>query len=840
MARIETYTAQRALQPGNTPTARLSSAVGEELGALGGTLASVSATLAERQQRKEDFAAENGYRRLKLELENDMVNQQQTMPPDGSGFHEKFLVESYRPRRDAFLSTVPERLRPRFESLLNDTGGPDALEWSMRSATVERDTMYSWQRDEIKQTQDMLATAISLNPDGYDALLEDGRQLITAASLPRPERDKLLADWETTAQTAILNRMLETDPQGALRELGVDTRQLSPTTQFAILSRAVQWRESRDNPNAVSNKGAMGLMQIMPGTAADVAKALGDTQFPHGAPENIIRAYMSNPYINKMYGEHYLQQQLRRFANTRNPVETALVAYNWGPENAQRWVESGYDDSMLPKETRDYKTEIMASISAPGSKGDPATVKFAGNNGATLEGVNTDLQARLQDAFAAVGLDTIRFNSGHRSPFENRKAGGAENSQHLHGNALDIDVTNMKITERVELVKALSAAGVTGLGIGSNIIHADLGGRRAWGYATAAGGGEVPKWAQGVIAEHLAGTTPPVRRVAGRYGSLPYDKRQQFTTKADQLIAQQQAQRARSTAVEKVQVRMSRDNELASIRATGQSTPNFDETAISTILGEDDYLKFVDDRATAQAVFTAKQGISQMTPADMDARYEEYAPLAGSADFARQQEVQAAVQREIDRVRRLRASRPDKAALEFPEVKGTYEGLSEQLAQGDPTPTDVQGFVKLMLDTQAGIEIAEDARAPVPREWAVEIGKALSRVPEATGRNTRDVQASILAQFTALQTTFGDYADEVISYALSEYNGINKEQAKLLSGYVTALEAGSGIFRTKAIDQMQDTSQVEGFNLFDFFFPPSDTDAATAEERLRQEAAEEP
>lgn len=841
MARIETYVAQRPLQPGNTPSIQLSSAVGQEVAGLGAEVQSFAAQLQQRQEQKENFKAENDRRKLNLELAEDLRLRASEAPEDGAGVYESFVTKDFRPKRDAFLASLPPRLRPRFEEVLADESGADAYEWSTRAAGTERDLNYDYQRREITATSEQLATAISMNPEGYDGLLAEGQTLIDASSLPTPEKQKLAADWEKMAQVSILNRMLEDDPQGILRELGVDARQLSPGTQFEVLSRAVQWQESRDNPNAVSGKGAIGLMQIMPATAGDIAKEIGDANFPAGASSQVIERYLSNPYVNKMYGEHYLKKQLRAFAGTRNPIETALVAYNAGPGVAAKWVESGYDDKVLPKETRDYKSAILADIAAPSGKGDPQSVQFVGVD---IAKVNPDLKGRVADAFASIGLEKVKVNSGARTPFENKEVGGAPYSQHLDGNALDIDVSGMKLSDRVELIKALSAAGVTGLGIGTNIIHADLGGRRAWGYATSAGGGEVPKWAAGVIAEHLAGTTPPIRRVAGRYGTLPYDVRQQFTSKADQLISQQAASAARSTAVEKVQIRAARDNELALIRATGQGDPNFDETAVSTILGEDDYLKFTTDRDIAQRSFTAKQGIAEMTPSDMEARIAEYEPREG-ATFSSDTEVQAAVRKEVDRVTRLRATRPDKAALELPEVKGVYNAINERgLAGEEIPPAEIQSFVSQMLNAQSQMEIKLEARAPIPREWALGIGQDLSRVPKPGETDVREMQATIVAQYTHLQETFGEYADEVIAYALSEYNGVSKDQAEFLASYVTAMQAGSGIFRKGYFDQVQDTSQTEGFNIFGWYpfggapVDESPQDGLSTEERIRQQEAE--
>jgi soluble lytic murein transglycosylase len=91
------------------------------------------------------------------------------------------------------------------------------------------------------------------------------------------------------------------------------------------LVAAVVFAESRFDPSAVSPRGALGLMQIMPSTAAWIAEQLGQP-----VPTN---ADLHDPALNTHLGTWYLRHLLDRFGG----VESALAAYNAGPSNVERW-----------------------------------------------------------------------------------------------------------------------------------------------------------------------------------------------------------------------------------------------------------------------------------------------------------------------------------------------------------------------------------------------------------------------------------------------------------------------------------------------------------------------
>lgn len=71
--------------------------------------------------------------------------------------------------------------------------------------------------------------------------------------------------------------------------------------------------------------------------------------------------------------------------------------------------------------------------------------------------------------------------SGYRSPEHNAKVGGAKNSQHIHGNAYDVDVSSLTPAQRQALARQARASGFQGIGVYNNSMHFDVGPRRAWG-----------------------------------------------------------------------------------------------------------------------------------------------------------------------------------------------------------------------------------------------------------------------------------------------------------------------------------------------------------------------
>jgi soluble lytic murein transglycosylase-like protein len=85
--------------------------------------------------------------------------------------------------------------------------------------------------------------------------------------------------------------------------------------------------ESQFRPEVVSPAGARGLMQVMPGTAADMARARGET---------VSAAQLNQPVINIEYGQSYLEF-LRDYSGTSGLLPKVIASYNAGPAPVAAW-----------------------------------------------------------------------------------------------------------------------------------------------------------------------------------------------------------------------------------------------------------------------------------------------------------------------------------------------------------------------------------------------------------------------------------------------------------------------------------------------------------------------
>jgi soluble lytic murein transglycosylase len=121
----------------------------------------------------------------------------------------------------------------------------------------------------------------------------------------------------------------------------------------SLLIKAVMKKESNLNPEAVSNTGAVGLMQVMPKTALEIASQLNIADYSDKKLKEVE--------INIMLGTYYLKKMLDYYNNN---LILALASYNAGIGNVENWYskDPGIEKKIckIPfKETRHYVKSII-------------------------------------------------------------------------------------------------------------------------------------------------------------------------------------------------------------------------------------------------------------------------------------------------------------------------------------------------------------------------------------------------------------------------------------------------------------------------------------------------
>jgi soluble lytic murein transglycosylase len=130
----------------------------------------------------------------------------------------------------------------------------------------------------------------------------------------------------------------------------------------AAFVMSIARRESEFNPAVVSPAGALGLMQVMPGTARDTARDLGLTY-----SQDLL---LDDPAHNALIGATFLSGLMDRYDG--NPVLVS-AAYNAGPRRAEEWIERFGDpreaedavywiEAIPFSETRNYIMRVTESL----------------------------------------------------------------------------------------------------------------------------------------------------------------------------------------------------------------------------------------------------------------------------------------------------------------------------------------------------------------------------------------------------------------------------------------------------------------------------------------------
>ncbi|MGN6270811.1 MAG: transglycosylase SLT domain-containing protein [Sphingomonas sp.] len=112
---------------------------------------------------------------------------------------------------------------------------------------------------------------------------------------------------------------------------GYPTVPVPPTVQpYWTIIHAISRQESQFDRQIVSRAGAIGLMQLMPGTARETAGRIGLAYSPSS---------LTDPAYNVQLGVNYFQRMFDNYGS----YPLAIAAYNAGPGNVNKWLAANGD-----------------------------------------------------------------------------------------------------------------------------------------------------------------------------------------------------------------------------------------------------------------------------------------------------------------------------------------------------------------------------------------------------------------------------------------------------------------------------------------------------------------
>lgn len=467
------------------------------------------------------------------------------------------------------------------------------------------------------------------NRVSFDSALGDSSVLISDPSIPSNVRDKARRDISAHIEAAKVTGMISPSEAAQLRDKhlrGADEQLSLNLAQLDILQRPGFFSSNAGISSAMNgtdiataSTAALGGKPLVldPNVARVVGAQMGDAALPDDP--KLAAAYLTDPEVNARYAEAAMKLLTDKY---KGDMTAAAIAT--GPEGsmslADQWVKSNHDESVLPPKMRAYYRDVMARM-APEAEMSDIPIRAA--PGVDLESVDVvvlDRFEKLQSVFGA----QLPVISGTRDAEHNAAVGGAKGSQHLGGEALDIDVSSLSEKDRVRFIENASALGFTGVGVYKNSIHLDIGNRRAWGpdYHS----GSVPGWAKEVIDRHTRGDiatiTPAMKGVAPEYAALSFDQRLKLYDADKQAVAQQSMDK-------RAGIQVAVDNAPAAIMQSGsfdRPLPTAEDfvAAWGATEGIDKFKQFDASVDVAEKAF----GMRTMSSADIGALVEAATPTS--------------------------------------------------------------------------------------------------------------------------------------------------------------------------------------------------------------------
>jgi hypothetical protein len=320
----------------------LANALGN-VGQLGGAYLAIR---TKEEEERQNYDAMLKYNQFEGAVRRNVAGATTGLPADGSGYA-GLAATTWQKGYDEFQKSIPSWLQERYAPQAEDFKNSLVLSADEFTRSATRGHSITTIDKAIEDGR----LEVYRDPSKKAEVEARIAGMVGAAPGLRPDERAVKADGGLSALNgAAFGGMLRTGRENmyAVPYSPDVTQRLVP---------AVMRQESDGNPNAVSSKGAQGLMQVMPATGYYIAQKIHDRNFPEDAAD--WPAYLRRPDVSVKYGTFYLNEQLQRYGGD---VELALVAYNAGPGMADKYQAAGRNRAVLPDETKNYVDKITASI----------------------------------------------------------------------------------------------------------------------------------------------------------------------------------------------------------------------------------------------------------------------------------------------------------------------------------------------------------------------------------------------------------------------------------------------------------------------------------------------
>lgn len=822
---IPTYDAQAQLDPDTRGMPRVHydtsefAAAGQEgraLQGLGGALEAAGAQAqqfqeraAQKQQEQNNWTTGLQSRALDQRLQTAFSDHLNGDTGDGSTFKKGYMAQADQLAQQAFDQMPAGPAKDRAIQSWQLLGKPGLED---RAARAQQKLQGAYSTQQIGQMLDTDQGKVSRDPAQTDVLLQEARfQIMNAQGLTTQQKLAAFDGYQRNILGTELAARYPNDPDGLRMALGFPAQGSAGSTFSRMIGA-----ESSGNPNAVSPKGALGLAQLMPGTAREVAGTMGLHDVADMSDADLRSYFQAHPEVNARIGRTYFNQLLSRYGGDQ---EAAVIAYNSGPGRADDWLRKGKDDDVLPAETVAYRNKVVGAPGAdhpdfhvadsetpepapngsrltgplepgmPGAGLVPYLVK--GKDSSSVTNLNPIFSSRIQQALAQAPPEVQQgttifsgFRSDERqaqiyqaavqkygSEAEARKwAAPPGHSNHNAGQAMDLKFSSPAVQQWWH----------------ENADHFGLKfplSNEAWHIEPkeTRGGGGLPS----------AGLPGGGGTLNPRYASLTFADTQRLVAGAESGLRRTEAAQQQQAKLDTFNTQSLVADDIRSLSSTGKGVDDLDPGRVAAVLGPQKAQQWQEKRADALQVFSGTSGMESMTNDQLAQHAEQFRPGPQDAGvgYGRKADVYQSIHEHAQALLKQRAEDPVSAVATAPNVRAAQARISG----GDESVAAHENLIQARLAAQGAIGVPSYVQSPVTLDEA-KLYAAKMRPLAAEQAQAADQAQVIDGIVQEIGEKYGRYAPDVLHrvlYQVTLKRGAADVLAKALQHVQGAAASGS-------------------------------------------------